>query len=186
MNSDAMNYLLRDLNPSQRQEVEQFAAFVSDRAGKVPTGELIDGHEIKRIFQQMDPAVHGKIYELLDLLDVPRTRPYQNKMGHAEYAEAFGLDPDALGKFKSLADASDVIDGLNERMPAAPPPERSRRDDIADALQQHMPRAKVRRAVSDYTTNASEGLTLRQALKTIIDTTEQLDGTRYDPREATK
>lgn len=180
--TEAMEYLLRGLGQQQRQEVAEFAQYIADRASKTPAGELLNGHEIKRVFERMDPAVHGRIYELLDLLDVPRTRPFQNKMGHGEYCEAFGLDPDALQKLKDSADASDVLDGLEARMPSAPPPERSRRDDIADALQEHLPRARVRKALNDYTTNASEGLTMRQAITTLLDVTEQLDGQRYDQR----
>ena len=184
--TNAMNHLLMGLDPYQRQQVAEFANYISNRAEKTPIGEMIDSHELKRVFQNMDPEVHGRVFELIDLLDVPRIRPFQGKMGVPEYSQAFDLNENALQKLKDVCDGSDVIDGLLERMPKSPAPERTRSDDIRDAIDEHMPRARVQRDVDNYTKDAADGLSLRQALQILMDVNEKFDGTRYDPREAQK
>ena len=103
--------LVEDLNPQERQELVDAIDYLAEHARTgMPEGS------VARVINGLSPTVRAKFELVSEMLETPRMRPFDPKMGNDEYADAFGADPRTLERIKQRMDAGDVAAGLQRRM----------------------------------------------------------------------
>lgn len=132
----AIEQLLSPLDQSERQEFQDAVDYLTEMSGrgKVPEGS------IARILNQLSPNVRDAFNTLSELLDTPRTAPFQPKMAQGDYADVLGLDRGTTAVLKQRLEDEEITAGLQSKMGTdrdMPQPELTRREQIAAALEAH-------------------------------------------------
>ena len=136
MNNSALEQLLAGLDQNERQEFQDAVDYLTEMSGrgKVPEGS------IARILNQLSPNVRDAFGTLSELLDTPRTAPFQPKMAQGDYADVLGLDRGTTAVLKQRLEDEDLTASLQARMGTdrdMPQPDLTRREQIAAALEAH-------------------------------------------------
>lgn len=182
----------RELVAGLDQREEQALLGLLDRLGDISQalrpGEYPSTNDLADAVLSAPGAVQMKVQTLFEMLspENARQRPFESKMTIADFCKTFDFDADSAEKVMAGLNKVLVEDGLIERMTPpeeAPVARTSLRDELTAAVDASKPRRQLRAAVNDYTTDAAEGLSLRDTIGTLVNTTEQLDGVRYDPRD---
>ena len=167
--------IVKDLSPAQRQQLSNAlnALHIVHTEDNAP-GENYDYEGMNRFFQQLDPAVRGKIMQVYELTNTERNAPFQPKLSPGDYADLLDLDKGTMEATRNTLATADVYQGLADRMgtdaslPTAP---RGRRDDVAAAVEAARPGQRMQQYADAELADAgsSSGLSLRDVIKTIIE-----------------
>jgi len=175
----ALETILADLTDDERQElagvVQGMHVYASEDIG---LGELPDPDGMTRLLTTLSPNVKNKLYQLHALTSESRGRPFDPKLGLAEWADTLGLDPTSLGKYKDLLDAADVVGKLHHRMGGGKASARTdsehRRDAVRAAFEADQPLAQRRAFAEQMIREASPTLSRRDAISALVDATERM------------
>ena len=140
-------HLLADLGPAERRELHNilYALDVVHQQDHGPD-ESFAADGLTDALKQLSPPVRHVIAKLNALVEVPRIAPFQPKLRQDDYANLLDLNRSTLGAVKDTIDMADAATTLVSRMgsdaTSAPKPP-SRRDEVADAVEQHQPHARL-------------------------------------------
>ena len=171
-------HLLAGLGPGERRELESllYALDVVHQQDHAP-GQFFDADGLTDAIRQMSPPVRATLAKLNALVEVPRIAPFQPKLTQSDYANLLGLDKSTLGAVKDTIDLADASTTLISRMgsdrdtPSKPP---SRRDEVADAVEQHQPHARAQTFADAELADAGSdpSLSMRDVLTTAVELKE--------------
>ncbi len=111
MTTPLLEAIVEGLTPEERQELQDAIDYMAEHAHTgTPEGS------IARVVNGLSPNVRAKFELVSEMLETPRMRPFDPKMGNDEYAEALGADPQTLANVKNRLDSAAVVQGLQRRM----------------------------------------------------------------------
>jgi hypothetical protein len=130
------NLLYDGLSPTQLQELEDFATYVTEHA---TAGKPFPEGSLTRVVNNLSPQAQAKIRLLSDLLDTPRILPFTESRSESDIARHFGLDPFTTEVAKGVLDGEEVLSRLQDRLGRSEPDtsEPTRREQVAAAMEIH-------------------------------------------------
>lgn len=138
MNPRVLNALLMGLNQDEVTELQQLVTYLGEKAGPSnPSGHMPEG-SVASLINRASPKVRAKMAMISDMVEYPRTKPFEEKWGEDEYFSRLGMDVPASLKVKEALDGQEVMGKLQQRMGTdadMPQKELSRREVIAAALE---------------------------------------------------
>lgn len=171
-------HLLADLGPAERRELENllYALDVVHQQDHGPD-ESFAADGLTDALKQLSPPVRHVIAKLNALVEVPRIAPFQPKLRQDDYADLLGLDRSTLGAVKDTIDMADAATTLVSRMGSdatSTPKPPSRRDEVADAVEQHHDHARAQTYADAELADAgsSPNLSMRDVLTTAVELKE--------------
>jgi hypothetical protein len=106
-----LNEITADLTSDERQELVDACDYMAqNHASPVAEGS------IARVLNGLSPRVRERFATVVEMLETPRTRPFDPKMGNDEYAEVLGADPQVLANIKGRLDNAAIVQGLQKSM----------------------------------------------------------------------
>lgn len=109
--SQLLAAIVEGLNPDERQELVDACDYMAqNHASPVAEGS------IARVLNGLSPRVRERFATVVEMLETPRMRPFDPKMGNDEYAEVLGADPQVLANIKGRLDNAAIVQGLQRRM----------------------------------------------------------------------
>lgn len=106
-------YLLSALSPEEQTELVQFVQYVT---GHAQDGTAPAEGSVGAVINRLSPAVRQTIGLLSEMMETPRTRPFQSKLSPEQNAASLGLDPAIANQVKGRLDREYVEAGVAERM----------------------------------------------------------------------
>jgi hypothetical protein len=178
------------MTPAEINEFDQVLEFMSRTMES--GGGRFPGGDVKAFIRQTSPSTQYWLNEFANFIEEPRQMPFMAKRSEAENAARLGLDPQMATLIKGSIDGTSVKDGVRDRLnkhdsentfrrPPKGPEGPSLRDHVAAAADQLEPRANAENYVNEDLADAGQGHTLRSALTTLIEHTEDRDGQYYGP-----
>lgn len=130
-----MEQVMRGLNPDEQQEFMDVLNYLSERL-EFNGGQLPEGN-VGALLNSLSPNVRQRFAAMSNVMETPRTRPFERKYSEAERADQFDLEPEDALTVKAALDGLEVSGRLQQRMgvdqPSNAPP--TRRESIAAALE---------------------------------------------------
>ena len=116
MNPKALNALLSGLTQDQATELQQLLVYLGEKAGPGnPSGEMPEG-SVASVINKASPAVRQRMAMLSELIETPRTKPFEEPFSEAEWLRRLGADVPSGLAVKSALDTQEVMHGLQKSM----------------------------------------------------------------------
>ena len=171
--------ILADLPAHARQELVAVLHDLHTLAASTPTGETVDYDDMNALLQRVSPDTRNAIRMLHDLTGTERDKPFDPRMTLDNWADALGMDANALGKVRSTLLTAEIARGLADRMgePSSPAPmsdseHRSRA--IRHAVDQDYPQRVVTRVINDDLRASGEQIHTNYGEKSLRETIKAL------------
>jgi hypothetical protein len=132
-----LDELTANLTHAEKLELAQAIQYLNESADKGHTNE---SGGVSTVLNRLSPNVQQAFKLWSEVVETPRTMPFTPKMSEADYADAFGLDPDKSQLVKAALDGNEVASRLTDRMggadkPSTAPP--TLRELVAAAVARH-------------------------------------------------
>ena len=113
MTTPLLAAIVEGLTPQERQELVDAIDYMSEHS---QSGQPLPELTVSRLINQLSPNVRQRFELVSQMLETPRMRPFDPKLGNDEYAEALGADPQTLANVKRGMDDDAIAAGLQRRM----------------------------------------------------------------------